>query len=164
MAAAAMGSEAAEVGSAVVLKAVVRAVVVLAAAAAVAADHLVAAAATSCSHSRCSGSRSRQLADGCVSVRPRRVAVRSPRGEALWRRGRAVRDVVRPDTAGPIPVEVTGRGRAGRFVVEEPTSDSTAAAAVWVPVEPEGRAVRFVVRCPGGGGALHSVGECCRAA
>eukprot|EP00964_Phaeocystis_antarctica_P014589 scaffold8059_cov62-Phaeocystis_antarctica.AAC.4 len=75
----------------------------------------------------------------------------------MWRRGRLVGDVVRPEVAGPVPIEVTGRGRAGRAGVQDPVGDAPVAAAVWVPVEPVVSAVRFVVRRPGGGGALHDV-------
>eukprot|EP00964_Phaeocystis_antarctica_P023609 scaffold13189_cov64-Phaeocystis_antarctica.AAC.3 len=91
----------------------------------------------------------------------------SPRGEALWRRGRVARREDRPEIAGPVPIVVAGRGCAGCDVIKMPSRDPTTAiitVAVWVPVEPEGSAVRFVVRSPGGGGALHDVGESYRAA
>eukprot|EP00964_Phaeocystis_antarctica_P068092 scaffold41237_cov49-Phaeocystis_antarctica.AAC.1 len=55
--------------------------------------------------------------------------------------------------------------RVGRVGVQEPAGGAPAAAvAVRVPVEPVGSAVRFVVRRPGGSGALHGVVECYRAA
>eukprot|EP00964_Phaeocystis_antarctica_P004989 scaffold2717_cov67-Phaeocystis_antarctica.AAC.3 len=86
------------------------------------------------------------------------------RAIALWRRGRVGRTDVGPVDARPVPIEVTGRGRARRVVVQDPLGCPTAGTAVWVPVEPVGRAVRFVVRRPGGRGALHGVVECCCAA
>eukprot|EP00964_Phaeocystis_antarctica_P016822 scaffold9260_cov56-Phaeocystis_antarctica.AAC.2 len=97
------------------------------------------------------GWRWRKLVDGHV--------------RALWRRGRVVGAEAGVVVTALVPVEIADRGRAWRVVVEKPAGFAPAAAiAGWVPVEPEARAVRFVVRRPGGGGALHGVGECCRAA
>jgi hypothetical protein len=69
MAAAAVGSEAAEVGSAVVVAAVVMAARVMAAAAAVAVDYCLAEAIASRRHSRGSGSRS-QFVSSRMCTRP----------------------------------------------------------------------------------------------
>eukprot|EP00964_Phaeocystis_antarctica_P006879 scaffold3715_cov58-Phaeocystis_antarctica.AAC.4 len=89
----------------------------------------------------------------------------TPRGEALWRRGRVVGGNAGLVATVPIPIEIAGCGRARRVGVQDPAGGAPAAAVTGrVPVQPEGSAVRFVVRCPGGRGALHGVGESCRAA
>ena len=65
----------------------------------------------------------------------------------------------------PIPVEIAGCGYTGRGgAVKDPAAPAADAVAVWVPVEPVGLAYAFVVRRPGGGGALHEVAKCCCAA
>eukprot|EP00964_Phaeocystis_antarctica_P004634 scaffold2497_cov62-Phaeocystis_antarctica.AAC.2 len=107
--------------------------------------------------------------DGHVRVRPRGAATAAnctPRGEALWRRGRVVGVNAGYVATAPIAVEIAGCGYVGRLGAhaQEPAGGAPAAVAVRVPVEPVGRAVRFVVRRPGGRGALHGVGECCPAA
>eukprot|EP00964_Phaeocystis_antarctica_P040094 scaffold22937_cov60-Phaeocystis_antarctica.AAC.2 len=75
----------------------------------------------------------------------------------------AARHVLRPFTAR-VPVEIAGCGYAGRAGAKDPAGGAPAAGAGWVPVEPVGSAVCFVVRCPGGGGALLGVTECACAA
>eukprot|EP00964_Phaeocystis_antarctica_P023614 scaffold13190_cov60-Phaeocystis_antarctica.AAC.2 len=105
------------------------------------------------------GRRRGKLVDGHGEFFPRgSKAEYTPRGEALWRRGRVARSEESPDIAVPVPIVVAGRGRVGRFGIKMPSRDPNTAiitVAVWVPVEPVGSAVRFVVRSPGGGGALH---------
>ena len=79
----------------------------------------------------------------------------------MWGRARVGRADVGRETALTVPIEVTGRGCAGRVVVKDPegeVAEPAAAIAVRVPVEPEGRAVHFVVGSTGGGGALLGVG------
>eukprot|EP00964_Phaeocystis_antarctica_P040350 scaffold23068_cov70-Phaeocystis_antarctica.AAC.1 len=83
-----------------------------------------------------------------------------PRGEALWRRGRVVGVDAGRVATDPVPAEIAGCSRARRVGVQDPAGGAPAAAiAVRVPVEPVVHAVRSVVRCPGGGGAVHGVGK-----
>eukprot|EP00964_Phaeocystis_antarctica_P026136 scaffold14705_cov56-Phaeocystis_antarctica.AAC.1 len=72
-------------------------------------------------------------------------------------RGRVVGDDAGPIATTAVPVEISGCCCAGRSGVQDPAAYAEKAVTVWVPVEPVGRAVRFVVRCPGGRGALHGV-------
>jgi len=85
--------------------------------------------------------RRQRLADAHARVCPGVVAPSAPRGEALRRRGRVVRDKVRMDEAFPIPIKVAGCGRARRRVIYKPAGEAVAVswpAAVGVPVEPVG--------------------------